>query len=102
MRRYSARIARMSDSTAHMDAGTERLLEESLDRQQHALDRRERVGNRFFACGFLAAAVLLAVLADAERDFSPALAAAFVLALAAVARVELWGGTCYFVPTQIV
>src|SRR3712207_529179 len=92
----------MSDLTLHMDAGTERLLEESLERQQRALDRRERIGNAFFAARFLAVAVAMAVLLDAERTFSPWLAGAFVVALAAVARVELWGGTCYFVPTQIV
>jgi HD-GYP domain-containing protein (c-di-GMP phosphodiesterase class II) len=92
----------MSDSTPHMDAGTERLLEESLERQQRKLDRRERVGNRFFAGSFVAVAVLLAVLADAERELSPLLAAAFVVAFALVARVELWAGAGMFTPTQIV
>ena len=92
----------MSDSTTHMDAGTERLLEESLERRQLKLDRRERIGNRFFAGAFVVAAVSLAVLADADRDFSPWLAALFVLAFAAVARVELWAGSGSFVPTQIV
>jgi HD-GYP domain-containing protein (c-di-GMP phosphodiesterase class II) len=92
----------MSDSTTHMDAGTERVLEESLERQQQKLDRRERIGNFFFAGGFLVAAVVLAVTADAERELSPLLAATFVLAFAAVARVELWAGSGCFVPTQIV
>ena len=92
----------MSDSTPHMDAGTERLLEESLGRQQQSLDRRERIGNRFFAGAFLVAAVLLAVVADADRALSPLAALAFVLALAAVARVELWGDAGYGAPIQIV
>jgi HD-GYP domain-containing protein (c-di-GMP phosphodiesterase class II) len=85
-----------------MDAGTERLLEESLERQQRKLDRRERVGNRFFAGSFLVAAALLAALADAERELSPLLAVAFVVAFALVARVELWAGAGMFTPTQIV
>ena len=92
----------MSDLTPHMDAGAERLLEESLERQTRALDRRERVGNLVIAGSFLASAVALALLADADRAFSPLLAAAFVVAFAAVARVELWGGSGTFLPTQIV
>ncbi len=83
----------MSDQTLQLDAGTERLLEESLARQGRTLDRRERVGNSLFATAFLAAAVLIALLVPAERPFSAPLAVAFVLALAAVARVELPPGT---------
>jgi HD-GYP domain-containing protein (c-di-GMP phosphodiesterase class II) len=92
----------MSDSTTHMDAGTERLLGESLERQQQQLDRRERIGARLFAGGFVVVAVLLAVVADGDRGFSPLAAIAFVLALAAVARVELWGDAGYGAPIQIV
>jgi HD-GYP domain-containing protein (c-di-GMP phosphodiesterase class II) len=92
----------MSDPSSHMDAGKARLLEESLDRQRRKLDRRERVGNTLFAVGFLVAAVGVAVYADAERAFSPWLAIAFVLALAVVARIELWGDAGYGVPTEIV
>ena len=92
----------MSDRTPHLDAGRERLLEETLERRHRVLDRRERLGNRLFAGGFLVAAVALAVLADAEREFSPLLAGAFVLAYAVVAGVEVWGDTGNAVPTQIV
>jgi putative nucleotidyltransferase with HDIG domain len=92
----------MSDPNTHLDAGTERLLEESFERRAQKLDRRERLGNRFFAGGFLVAAIALVVLAPADRPFSPVHALAFVGALAAVARVELWGGSGYFVPTQII
>ena len=92
----------MSDLNTHMDAGTERLLEASLARREQELDRRERVGNRFFATGFVVAAALLALLADADRPFSPWLALVFVLAYVATARVELLAGSGGFVPTQIV
>jgi putative nucleotidyltransferase with HDIG domain len=85
-----------------MTAGTERLLEESLARQNGKLDRRERFGNRFFLIGFLVCALLPALLIDGERPFSALDAGAFVVALAFVARVELWGGSGYFVPTQLV
>jgi len=85
-----------------MDAGAERILEESLERQGHKLDRRERLGYRVSAGSFLVVAVLMAVLCPAEREFSPWLAVVFVLAQAAVARVELWGGAGYFAPTQLV
>src|SRR5688500_9181176 len=92
----------MSDSNTHMDAGTERLLEESLERQQQKHDRRERIGARLFAGGFVVAAVLLAVVADARRALSPLVAVSCVLALAAVARIELWGDAGYGAPIQIV
>src|SRR4051812_17814761 len=92
----------MSDLTAHMDAGTERLLEETLARRQSALDRRERLANLAFSAGFLLVAVALAVIADAQRALSVPLALAFVAALAVVARVEFSLGAGYAVPTQIV
>jgi HD-GYP domain-containing protein (c-di-GMP phosphodiesterase class II) len=85
-----------------MDASRERLLEETLERRHHDLDRHERVGSALFAGGFVVAGVLVAVLAEGERAFSPLLAAAFVLAYAVVANVEVWGATGNAVPTQIV
>jgi HD-GYP domain-containing protein (c-di-GMP phosphodiesterase class II) len=45
---------------------------------------------------------LIAWFAEAERAFSPGVALAFVLALAAASRVELWGGAGVALPTQIV
>jgi HD-GYP domain-containing protein (c-di-GMP phosphodiesterase class II) len=92
----------MSDPSTHMDASRERLLEESLERRHQDLDRRERVGNRLFAGGFLAVAVGIAVVAEAERPFSLWLAILFVAAYALVGTVEVWGGTANAVPTQIV
>jgi putative nucleotidyltransferase with HDIG domain len=92
----------MSDATTHMDAGEERLLEESLGRRNSQLDRREKAGNSFFFAAFVAAALLIAWFGDAERALSPAVALAFVLALAAASRVELWGGSGAALPTQIV
>ena len=92
----------MSGSAPHMDAGAERLLEESLERGSRALDRRERVGNGLLAGSFLVLATLLAVLGDAARPFSPALAGVFVAAYAVVGAVEVWGATGNAVPTQIV
>jgi putative nucleotidyltransferase with HDIG domain len=92
----------MSDPSTHMDASRERLLEETLERRTRVLDRRERLGNRLLAGGFLVAAVLVATLAEAERPFSVWLALLFVVAYAIVGAVELWGAVGYAVPTQIV
>ena len=92
----------MSDPNTHMDASRERLLEETLERRHRDLDRRERLGNRLLAGAFLAVAVLLAVLADAERPFSLWLALLFVGAYALVGAVEMWGDVGNAVPTQIV
>jgi HD-GYP domain-containing protein (c-di-GMP phosphodiesterase class II) len=92
----------MSDQAPHMDAGAERLLEESLERRQRGLDRRERAGILVLAAAFLGVAVLTAVLAEPARAFSPWLALLFVAAYAVVGAVELWGDVGNAVPTQMV
>src|SRR5215213_6493982 len=92
----------MSDLNPHMDAGAERVLEESLERRQRGLDRRETIGNVVLAAAFLSVAVLTAVLADGSRGVSPWLALLFVAAYAFVGAVELWGDFGNAVPTQIV
>ena len=85
-----------------MHASRERLLEETLGRRHRDLDRRERLGNRLFAGAFVAVALLIALLADSERSFSPWLVLLFVAAYAVVGAVEVWGDTGNAVPTQIV
>ena len=92
----------MAPSTPQMDAGTERLIEESLERRHRSLDIRERAGSGIFALAFFGVATTLALLGTAERAFDPLLALAFVVAFAAVARVEFSGGAGYAVPTQLV
>jgi len=92
----------MSDLTHHMDAGAERVLEESLERRQRGLDRRELLGNLVLAAAFLTVAVATAALAAGERAFSPGLALLFVAAYAVVGAIELWGDFGNVVPTQIV
>jgi HD-GYP domain-containing protein (c-di-GMP phosphodiesterase class II) len=92
----------MSDLNSHMDAGAERVLEESLERRQHGLDRRELLGNLVLAGAFLTVAVATAALATGDRAFSPWLALLFVAAYAVVGAVELWGDFGNVVPTQIV
>src|SRR5436190_3131086 len=92
----------MSDLTAHMDAGMERLLEENLARRQRVLDRRERLANLAFSAGFLVVAGAFAAVAHMDDAMSVPLAVAFVAALAVVARVEFSLGSGYAVPTQIV
>src|SRR5688572_5900293 len=92
----------MSDLNPHMDAGAERLLEESLERRQRGLDRRERVGNVALAGAFVAVATLIALLFETGQAFSPALALLFVAAYAIVGLVEVWGDTGNAVPSQIV
>ena len=92
----------MSDLTTHMDAGTERLLEQSLARRDQELDRCERRATLAFSAAFLLAALALVLAGEAERSFSWPLGLAFVAALAVVARVEFSLGAVYAVPTQIV
>jgi HD-GYP domain-containing protein (c-di-GMP phosphodiesterase class II) len=85
-----------------MDAGTERRLADGFARTVRAPATREALAHGLFAVGFLVAAGALALLVDAERAFSPALAAGFVAALAVAARVEFSTGVGFTVPTTVV
>jgi hypothetical protein len=84
-----------------IDAGTERRLSDAFARSLRAPRERERAVHGLFAALFVVAAVALALLADASRELSVPLAAAFVLALAVVARVEFSVGAGFAVPTQV-
>jgi putative nucleotidyltransferase with HDIG domain len=82
--------------------GTQRLIEGGMTRRPERLLAREQIADGGFALGFLLCAVLLAVLAPAQRDLDPLLAAALVAAYAFVARAEFPAGAGFAVPTQIV
>jgi putative nucleotidyltransferase with HDIG domain len=84
-----------------IDAATERRLEKTLQRRNGLLQRHERVTEALIAATFLAGAVALAVLAEPARAFSPVLAATFVVAYAAVTRVEFVFGDTGTMPTQL-
>src|SRR5215212_2666668 len=85
-----------------IDAGTERRLADAVARSLRSPVRRELLGHGGSALLFLAAALLLAFGAHAERELSLPLAAAFVTALALAGRVEFSAGSGYTVPTQLV
>jgi putative nucleotidyltransferase with HDIG domain len=85
----------------HIDAATERRLEQTLIRRDGLLQRHERFTEALIALLFLAGAVALALLAEPSRPFSPVLAAAFVVAYAAVASVEFVFGDTATNPTQV-
>jgi putative nucleotidyltransferase with HDIG domain len=89
-------------TTPALDAATERRIEESLERRQHKLTRREWLGTLLFSGGFLAAAVALAVLAPPARELSLPIAIAFVAAYALAGRIEFTSGAGYAIPTQLV
>jgi HD-GYP domain-containing protein (c-di-GMP phosphodiesterase class II) len=91
-----------SAQTSHLDAGTERRLGEAFDRQTRAPDRRERLANRLFLTGFVAAASALAVLAPTGRELDAALAVALLVAYTVADRVEFSVGAGYGAPTQLV
>jgi putative nucleotidyltransferase with HDIG domain len=85
-----------------VDAGTERRLGEGVARRGRRLAGREAVGTAVLVAGFPLPAFALALLADADRPFNPALALLFVTAYALVARVEFPSGAGYAVPSQLV
>ena len=92
----------MSASSPQFDAATERRIGESLERRRRKLDRRELLGTLLFTCGFLAAAVALAVFGEAARELSLPLALAFVGAYLVADRIEFSTGAGYAVPSQLV
>jgi putative nucleotidyltransferase with HDIG domain len=84
------------------DAVTERRMGETIARRAAGPSAREILIESVFGASFITAALLLAVLAPADRAFSPALAVAFVAALALAVRVEFASGAGFAVPTQLV
>src|SRR5262245_52225364 len=91
-----------SPQTQHLDAGTERLIEEVRSRRDEALPTRERAVESALGLVWLAAAVALAVLGDSSRAFDLPLALAFTVAYAVVSRVPFTLGDGLAVPSQLV
>jgi putative nucleotidyltransferase with HDIG domain len=85
-----------------MDAATERRIEESLERRQRPLDRREILSALPFALGFLAASLALAVLAEPAREVSWPILVAFAAAYFLADGIQFSTGAGYAVPTQLV
>ena len=77
---YSRRSPYVRHTTPALDAATERRIEESLERRQRTLDRRELLGTLVLTAGFLAGAIALALFATPARELSLPVALAFVVA----------------------
>jgi putative nucleotidyltransferase with HDIG domain len=85
-----------------MDAATERRIEESLERRQRTLDRRELGSTAVLTVAFLIAAAALALFATPARDLSVPVALAFVVAYVVASRIEFTVGAGFAIPTQLV
>jgi putative nucleotidyltransferase with HDIG domain len=92
----------MSGTAPEMDAATERRIEESYERRQRPLARREVLWALPFSVSFVAVAAALALLAEPAREFSLALAIGFVVVYALAEGIEFSTGAGYTVPTQLV
>jgi putative nucleotidyltransferase with HDIG domain len=93
--------SRMSTNT-EISPGLQRLLEAADERRGSRLLAREQLADGLFTIGFLIAAIALAWLAPADREFSPGLALALVAAYAVVATAEFPSGAGRAIPTQII
>ena len=80
----------------------EELVERGRDLAERPLEHRERVGETVAGVGFLACAIALALLFDAERSLSIPLACTLVAAHVIAARVKFEVGAGFTVPTQLV
>jgi putative nucleotidyltransferase with HDIG domain len=91
----------MSGTTTPMDAATERRIEQAIERRKRTLDRFELLGGCLLTVAFVIAATALAISAAPEREFSPLVALAFVVAYAGANKIEFTAGTGFAVPTQL-
>jgi HD-GYP domain-containing protein (c-di-GMP phosphodiesterase class II) len=89
-------------SIPHIDALTERRIEQALERRTAPLHGHEQRMEMAVAAAFLAGDAALALLAHPARGFSLPLALAFVVAYAAVMRVEFVFGEGASMPLQLV
>jgi putative nucleotidyltransferase with HDIG domain len=92
----------MSGTAQAFDAATERRIEESQERRQRPLDRREILLALPFVFGFLAGAVALAVFAAPARELSVPVLLAFAAAYVLAEGIQFSVGAGYAVPTQLV
>ena len=92
----------MSGTAPALDAATERRIEESLERRQLPLSRRELLFVLPFALSFALAAIGLAVFGDPARPLSVPVLVAFIAAYLVAERIEFSTGAGYAVPTQLV
>jgi putative nucleotidyltransferase with HDIG domain len=92
----------MSGTAPELNAATERRIEESYERRQRPLARRELLCSLPFVVSFLVVAVALALLAEPAREFSLPLAIAFVVVYAVAEGIQFSTGAGYTVPSQLV
>ncbi len=90
-----------SPLTPRLDAGTERLIAEKLDRRALSLPVRERAVEAAFAAVTLVAMVALALLATPVRAFNAPLTLLFVGVYVALHRLEFQVGDGHLAPTQL-
>jgi putative nucleotidyltransferase with HDIG domain len=90
------------DTDPGLNPAVQRLLEDAETSPPLRLSGRERTVEWVTASSFLAAAVAMAVLIDAERPFDPWLAIALIGGYALASRIRFSDGAGYTVPTQLV
>jgi HD-GYP domain-containing protein (c-di-GMP phosphodiesterase class II) len=92
----------MSANAPANDHVLEQLVDESRERQTHALARPERLATWLIGASFVGVTAPLAALAHSERTPSIVLIALTVLAYAVLSRIEFEVGSGSAVPTQLV
>jgi HD-GYP domain-containing protein (c-di-GMP phosphodiesterase class II) len=90
------------DGDAELHPAMGEAIERNGERQNVALEQRERRAEISLALATLAASVALGFLAPGQRAFDPGLAAALVIACAIAYQVRFHDGAGYAIPTQLV
>ena len=85
-----------------LSPAVQRLLERAEEAPPRPLTRRQRTIEWIVAGAFIAVALEMALLLDADRQLSLPVATALVCAYALASRIRFSDGTGYTVPTQLV
>ncbi len=92
----------MSGTAPEIDAATERRIEESYERRQRPLGRRDVLSSLPLVAAFVVGALSLALFAESVQEFSLPLAIGFVVAYVVAEQIQFSTGGGYTVPTQLV
>jgi putative nucleotidyltransferase with HDIG domain len=90
------------DPARELSPVVQRLLEQADEAPPEPLSRRQRLIEWTSAVVFLAVALGMALLLDADRAFDPPVAITLVGAYALASRIRFSDGAGYTVPTQLV
>ena len=99
---WQAWLPVLGSRSRELDPETDQLIEDSRERIERGLERRERRASLAIGGSFLLVALAMLVFIPSGRSPSPLVFLALLLAFAVAARIEFEIGTGVALPTQLV